>query len=92
VKGRNILIYDKQALGKRAFKQTGKLIPSGLPIEIATCITEWRQLAQVRIVPRLDGYMVEVVYEQQEEQAEVDKRAGGGAGSGCQCPGRPHQQ
>ena len=35
--------------------------------------TEWRQLAQVRIVPRLDGYMVEVVYEQQEEQAEVDK-------------------
>jgi putative transposase len=73
VKGRNILIYDKQALGKRAFKKTGKLVPSGLPIQIATCITEWRQLAQVRIVPRLDGYMVEVVYEQQEEQAEVDK-------------------
>jgi putative transposase len=73
VKGRNILIYDKQALGKRAFKKTGKLVPSGLPIEIDTCITEWRQVAQVRIVPRLDGYMVEVVYEQQEEQAEVDK-------------------
>ena len=66
MKGRNILIYDKQALGKRAFKQTGKLVPSGLPIEIDTCITEWRQVAQVRIVPRLDGYMVEVVYEQQE--------------------------
>jgi putative transposase len=73
VKGRNILIYDTQALGKRAFKKTGKLVPSGLAIEIATCITEWRQVAQVRIVPRLDGYMVEVVYEQQEEQAEVDK-------------------
>src|SRR5215813_630151 len=71
-KGRNILIYDKQALGKRAFKKTGKLLPSGLPIEIETCIKEWRQIAQVRIVPRLDGYMVEVVYEQQEEQAEVD--------------------
>ena len=27
----------------------------------------------MRIVPRLDGYLVEVVYEQQEEQAEVDK-------------------
>jgi putative transposase len=73
VKGRNILIYDTQALGKRAFKKTGKLVPSGLALEIATCITEWRQVAQVRIVPRLDGYMVEVVYEQQEEQAEVDK-------------------
>ena len=24
-------------------------------------------------MPRLDGYLVEVVYEQQEEQAEVDK-------------------
>jgi putative transposase len=73
VKGRNILIYDRQALGKRVFKKTGKLVPSGLPIEIATCITEWRQVAQMRIVPRLDGYLVEVVYEQQEEQAEVDK-------------------
>src|SRR5579863_2520467 len=72
-KGRNLLIYDTQALGKRHFKQTGKLVPSGLPIEIDTCITEWRQLAQVRIVPRSDGYMVEVVYDQQEEQAEVDK-------------------
>ena len=27
----------------------------------------------MRIVPRLDGYMIEVVYEQQEEQAEVDQ-------------------
>ena len=29
-KGRFMLIYDKQALGKRALKSTGKLIPSGL--------------------------------------------------------------
>jgi putative transposase len=55
VKGRNILIYDTQALGKRFFRKTGKLVPSGLPIQIDTCITEWRQLAQVRIVPRLEG-------------------------------------
>src|SRR5215831_16752081 len=74
VKGRNILIYDTQALGKRIFKKTGKLVPSGLPIEIETCITQWRQLAQVRIVPALSGYMIEVVYEQQEEQADVDKK------------------
>jgi len=73
-KGRNILIYDTQALGKRAFKKTGKLLPSGLPIEIETSITEWWQLAQVRIVPRVDGYMMEVVYEQPEEQADVDKK------------------
>src|SRR5437667_3739497 len=50
-KGRNILIYDKQALGKRAFKKTGKLIPSGLPIAIETKIT-WDAIDQVRIIPR----------------------------------------
>jgi putative transposase len=72
-RGRNLLIYDKQALGRRAFKKTGKLVPSGLPIEIATQIAEWGKIAQVRIVPRLDGYMVEVVYEQQENRAEVDR-------------------
>lgn len=74
VKGRNILIYDTQALGKRLFKKTGRIKPSGLPIEIDTCIKEWRQLAQVRIVPVLDGYMIEVVYEKPEEQAEVDNK------------------
>jgi putative transposase len=72
-KGRFLLIYDKQALGKRAFKKTGKLVPSGLPIAIATKITAWEKIAQVRIVPRLDGYMVEVVYEQKEQQAAVDQ-------------------
>jgi putative transposase len=66
-KGRNILIYDKQALGKRAFQKTGKLIPSGLPLEIATKVT-WEQLDQVRIVPRGSCYVVEVVYTIREKQ------------------------
>ncbi len=70
-KGRNILIYDKQALGKRAFKKTGKLIPSGLPIEIGTKVP-WDAIDQVRIIPRLDGYRVEVVHQKAEEQAAVD--------------------
>jgi putative transposase len=70
-RGRNILIYDKQALGKRAFKKTGKLIPSGLPIEIETKIA-WEAIDQMRIVPRLDGYMIEVVYQKAEEPAAVD--------------------
>ena len=70
-KGRNILIYDKQALGKRAFKKTGKLIPSGLPLEIETKV-KWDAIDQVRMVPRLDGYLVEVVYKRAQEQAAVD--------------------
>ena len=70
-KGRFLLIYDKQALGKRAFKKTGKLVPSGLSLHIATKIA-WDAIAQVRIVPRFDGYMVEVVYEKEEQPAEVE--------------------
>jgi putative transposase len=70
-KGRNILIYDKQALGKRAFKKTGKLIPSGLPLSIETKVT-WEQLDQVRIVPRGSCYVVEVVYTENVQQAAVD--------------------
>ena len=70
-RGRNILIYDKQAIGLRAFKKTGKLVPSGLPIEIATRIT-WDQVDQVRIVPRAHGYVAEVVYQQEVAQADVD--------------------
>jgi putative transposase len=71
-KGRNILIYDKQALGKRIFKKTGKLAPSDLPIQIATKVAR-EALDQVRIIPRLDGYMVEVVYQKEEMQAAVDQ-------------------
>ena len=70
-RGRTILIYDTQALGKRHFKKTGTLVPSGLAIEIETCVTEWWHLDQVRIVPAPCGYMIEVVYEQPEEQADV---------------------
>jgi putative transposase len=73
-KGRNILIYDKQALGKRAFHKTGRLVPSGLPIEMKTSITDWEKIARVRMVSRLDGYMVEVVYEQEEKPAVGDSR------------------
>ncbi|HEY4386514.1 MAG TPA: transposase [Ktedonobacteraceae bacterium] len=74
VKGRNILIYDKQALGKRLFKKTGKLVPSGLSLEIQTQLTEWEKIRQVRIVARLDGYMIEIVYEQDAESAQVDPK------------------
>ena len=70
-KGRFMLIYDKQAPGKRAFKTTGKLSPSGLAFEIETKVT-WKQLDQVRIVPRGATYIVEVVYTVQAQPAVVD--------------------
>jgi putative transposase len=69
-KGRNILIYDMQALSKKALKR-GMIAPSGLDIEIPTHQTR-QSIDQVRIVPRLDGYMVEVVYRKEVQQALVD--------------------
>jgi putative transposase len=70
-KGRNILLYDLQAIGKRAFKKTGKIVPSGLGIEIETRVT-WEDLDQVRIIPSGSGYVVEVIYRKSETPAHVD--------------------
>ena len=67
--GRFLLVYEKKALGKRLFHTTGKLVPSGLPIEILTK-RQWGNIAQVRIVPRAQEYVVEVVYEQAEQSAQ----------------------
>jgi putative transposase len=53
-------------------KYTGKLVPSGLPLEIETQV-EWEVIDQMRIIPRGSCYMVEVVYQQAETQADVDK-------------------
>jgi putative transposase len=66
--GRNILVYTIQALSKPALAR-GMIVPSGLSITIGT-----RQVSvdQVRMVPKSGYYVVEVVYEQAETQAEVD--------------------
>ncbi len=74
VKGRFLLIYDTQALGKRKYKKTGMLVPSGLNAMIPTKITEWSKIAQLRMVPRSGFYVVETVYEQEEQPADVDPK------------------
>ena len=67
------MIYDIQALGKRAYNKTGRIVPSGLPIQIKTKVA-WDAIDQVRIVPRRDFYVVEVVYQKGEHQAAVDPK------------------
>lgn len=66
--GRNILVYTIQAISKPALAH-GMIVPSGLPAMIET---KHQNVDQVRIVPRAGYYVVEVVYEQAETQAEVD--------------------
>lgn len=66
--GRNILVYTIQAMSKPALAR-GMIVPSGLPITIETRCTS---VDQVRIVPKSGYYVVEVIYEQAETQADVD--------------------
>jgi putative transposase len=66
--GRNILIYDLQALSKTALRK-GLIVPSQLGITIET---QQQNVKQVRIVPRSTHYVIEVVYEQSAEPASVD--------------------
>jgi putative transposase len=68
--GRNILVYTIQAIsrGKKGL-QRGIIKPSMLAIEVQT---KHKNVDQVRIVPRKGFYVVEVVYEQEVKQAEVN--------------------
>ncbi len=67
-KGRNILVYDIQALSKTALRK-GAIVPSQLGIQIQTKQTT---VKQARIVPRNGHYVVEVIYSKEPEQASVD--------------------
>nr|BBH87178.1 transposase [Thermosporothrix sp. COM3] len=79
--GRNILIYDKQALSKTALEQ-GIIAPSQLGITIPT---KQANIKQVRIVPGGNHYVVEVVYECEEHLCDVDPRLVAAIDMGLDC-------
>lgn len=66
--GRNLLIYTIQAISKPALRQ-GEIRPSGLSIRIQT---NHQNVDQVRIIPRHGFYVVEVVYNREPVQRNVD--------------------
>jgi putative transposase len=63
-KGRNLLVYTQQALSKVALKQ-GKIKLSKTQIELASSVAQ--KVVGVRIVPRCDCYVIEVIYEELEQ-------------------------
>jgi len=67
VKGRNILSYNYQAVSQKLLKQ-GFVNPSGTNLKIPTDIKE---ITEVRIIPKVGAYCIEIVYEQPEiEQSQ----------------------
>ncbi len=69
--GRNLLIYEKGALSKRALKR-GMIALSGLG-EMVPTKQKPQSIDQVRVVPRGTHYLIEVVYQRAEEHAAVDQ-------------------
>jgi putative transposase len=68
--GRNLLVYEKGAISKRALKR-GMLSLTTLG-ELVKTLQKKETLVQARVVPRGTHYVIEVVYERKEEQASVD--------------------
>jgi putative transposase len=67
--GRNLLVYTDQAISKMALKKRGVIQPSGLPINVKTV---QKNIDQVRIIPRHSHFVVEVVYEKEPVQVDVN--------------------
>jgi len=56
--GRNLLVYTYQAISRPALKK-GRICPSRLDITVQT---KQKEIQQVRIVPKVSHYVVEVIY------------------------------
>ncbi|WP_293193931.1 MULTISPECIES: transposase [unclassified Microcoleus] len=67
VKGRNILVYTIQAISSRQLKN-GIIKLSGTEILIKTKVNPER-ICQVRLVPKCDAYVIEVIYDEPESTA-----------------------
>ena len=72
IKGRNIVVYTYQAISKPALIKKKLIKPSQTHIEIKTYIG-YEGLCQVRLVPKLNHFIVEVVYHNPSCDLELDK-------------------
>ncbi len=65
--GRYLTKFPKQSIELRNFKKNGTLKLSKTNILIKTKLTDWNSIKEVRVVPRKNHYVIEVVYEKQEK-------------------------
>ena len=70
VKGRNILVYTIQAISSKQLKK-GIIKLSGTEISIKTKVNP-DQICQVRLVPKCDSYVIEVIYNEPESTVNDD--------------------
>ena len=68
-KGRNLLVYTIQAVSKTALTK-GIIKLSGTSIELSTKVNA-DQICQVRVVPKCDCYVIEVIYDEIESDPDL---------------------
>ena len=73
VKGRNVVVYTAQAISKKQLKQ-GIINPSQTAIYLKTKV-DTSKIKQFRLVPRLNHYVIEVIYEAEKQQYELEENS-----------------
>lgn len=61
-KGRYFVSFTNQAFSKKVFKKSGKILLSKTGIEFNTRIIDIESINCIRIIPRNDQYVIEVIY------------------------------
>lgn len=72
--GRFFVSYTNQAFSKKVFKKTGKILLSKTNIEFKTKIKDIESINCIRIVPRDDHFVIEVVYTIEDAKPLVDNQ------------------
>jgi IS605 OrfB family transposase len=72
VKGRNILVYTIQAISSKQLNQ-GIIKLSGTDISIKTQVKP-EQICQIRLVPKCDSYVIEVIYDEPESTIDENQK------------------
>lgn len=70
--GRYVVPYERGAVSKRVLKRDNVISLSRTNILIPTKVT-YEQLQAVRIVPRIDHYVIEVIYNKKEKDYGLNK-------------------
>jgi putative transposase len=69
-KGRNLLIYTIQAISKKELEKNNIVHLSGTNIRIKT---KQLNIQQVRIIPRIKYYVIEIIYKKEVQDLKLDK-------------------
>lgn len=67
--GRFMLVYTVQAISKKQFDEANVIKLSGIDVEIPTAVT-YDSLCEVRVVKKSNAYVVEVVYDNGQDEVE----------------------